>query len=68
MYVCTLEYPTISAMDVNDMRARLQEIRVEIQSAGAEKREKINSIKANIENRVLLPNVPHINIYITTAA
>ena len=43
-------YPTISAMDVNDMRARLQEIRAEIQSAGAEKREKINSIKANIEN------------------
>ena len=36
-------YPTISAMDVNDMRARLQEIRAEIQSAGAEKREKIKS-------------------------
>ena len=32
-------YPTIAAMDVNDMRARLQEIRAEIQSAGAEKRE-----------------------------
>ena len=32
-------YPTISAMDVNEMRARLQEIRAEIQSAGAEKRE-----------------------------
>ena len=43
-------YPTISAMDVNDMRARLQEIRAEIQSAGAEKREKINAIKANIDN------------------
>ena len=43
-------YPTISAMDVNDMRARLQEIRAEIQSAGAEKREKINAIKANIES------------------
>ena len=43
-------YPTISAMDVNDMRARLQEIRTEIQSAGAEKREKINAIKANIDN------------------
>ena len=43
-------YPTIAAMDVNDMRARLQEIRAEIQSAGAEKREKINAIKANIEN------------------
>ena len=46
-------YPTISAMDVNDMRARLQEIRAEIQSAGAEKREKINAIKANIENTEL---------------
>ena len=43
-------YPTIAAMDVNDMRARLQEIRAEIQAAGAEKREKINAIKANIEN------------------
>ena len=43
-------YPSIAAMDVNDMRARLQEIRAEIQSAGAEKREKINAIKANIEN------------------
>ena len=43
-------YPTISAMDVNDMRARLQEIRAEIQSAGSEKREKINAIKANIDN------------------
>ena len=43
-------YPTICAMDVNHMRARLQEIRAEIQSAGAEKREKINAIKANIDN------------------
>ena len=43
-------YPTISAMDVNEMRARLQEIRAEIQSAGAEKREDRSADAVAFEN------------------